>query len=88
MYISTKVFTFVSINQHNIANIAKMGKVSNSLKSRVEALAKGEALEVSLDQYKYDTLRVYATRMGLELKRRYVTTLTRATRTCKITRYE
>lgn len=65
-----------------------MGKVSNSLKSRVEALTKGASLEISLDDYKYDTIRGYATRMGIDLKRRYGTSITRATRTCTITRHE
>lgn len=65
-----------------------MGKVSNSLKSRVEALAKGASLEISLDDYKYDTIRGYATRMGIDLKRRYGTSIIRATRTCTITRHE
>ena len=65
-----------------------MANKTNSLKARVEALEKNAAIVVSLDEYRYTTIKSNASVFGVELNRRYSTKLNRENRTCTITRHE
>lgn len=54
----------------------------------MEALGANASIVVSLDEYRYSTIKTNASMYGVELNRRYSTKLNRENRTCTITRHE
>lgn len=59
---------------------------TNSLRNRFDAMKVGEVMAVSIDEYKYPTVRTYASELGMILGRSYTTTFSRATRCVIVTR--
>lgn len=59
---------------------------TNSLRNRFDAMKVGEVMAVSIDEYKYHTIRTYACEQGMILGRVYTTTFNRATRCIIVTR--
>lgn len=65
-----------------------MQQLNNSLRSAMSALPVGKSLCVSLDVYKYGSLRNYVSERGVALDRVFSGRLNRKERTYTITRHE